>query len=365
MKMIGQTFVLFITLVANMLFQPITVSAQVGSDWCTHATAERLTVDLNGDGTLDAICHDRSGGKWAAITRNGRLHEVWSDNSNVFCTHTGSKLFAGDVNGDGRGDLVCKDSGRIWVDIADDEFFYDHDFYTDTVWCTHRGSSLSMRDMNGDGRQDLVCSTSGSPHIFVDLAARDGQFLGNDFHGECVSRRFGPPYHLRAESTDRSHSTAAGKLDIDIVAVGLESEKRASTFIAVRGFSHSLVIPTKVSVRPVLEDGGLSWSGVPAWAIIPAWGDGGVVARLEVRSLGGQLLCSDQQTLNQANSPGFNADLHLRRPRELSCSAHFNGNYEVRVVLLGWATAVGGITYSTDATLQVNSLSAQECRNSV
>jgi hypothetical protein len=153
--------------------------AEIPPTWCTHATAQRLVGDVNNDPYDDLVCHDRSSGaKWVALGRSGGGHdEVWSSPSG-WCSHANAALLLGDVNGDGRADLVCRDPSRVWIDYASPAFFEGTDWTLDTAWCTHSGTTLSLADQNADGRADLVCR--GGEHTWIDYADAAGHFLTTD-----------------------------------------------------------------------------------------------------------------------------------------------------------------------------------------
>ncbi len=107
--------------------------AAIGPEWCTHTTAQKLPGDVNGDGLEDLVCHDKvTGHKWVALRESTGLEERWWNDTIRFCSHAGAKLFLGDVNGDRRADLVCKDPARVWIDYADSAFYTGTNYEFDT-----------------------------------------------------------------------------------------------------------------------------------------------------------------------------------------------------------------------------------------
>ncbi len=156
------------------------IRTTIPSFWCTHGTAQRLEGDINGDGQVDAVCHDRiSGKKWIALRDSADLVQTWVDDTNHWCSHAGAALFVGDVNGDRRADLICKDPARIWLDYSTGEgsYFRGAGPVVDTTWCTHAGDTFFVGDQNGDGRADLVCRSSDGFYS-VDFADSSGLFSG-------------------------------------------------------------------------------------------------------------------------------------------------------------------------------------------
>ena len=149
------------------------------SSWCTHAGAVNLLGDFDGDGRTDMLCRDPSRLWIDYADAAGHFADVdWSIDT-TFCTQRNSALLLGDFNGDGRTDLLCRDPGRHWFDYADAQgHFGTLDTFRDTAWCTHAGASVFVGDFNGDRRADLMCSDTG--RVWIDLATAYGVFDGED-----------------------------------------------------------------------------------------------------------------------------------------------------------------------------------------
>jgi hypothetical protein len=341
-----------------LVFASGAAHAQIEPTWCTHATAQRLDADLNNDEQMDAVCHDRQTGmKWVAIRDGSRLFERWTDSTNNWCTHTDASLFIGDVNGDGRADLICKDPERIWVDYFGDDFYQGTDFFVDTNWCTHSGATMSVSDQNFDGRADLVCENADGT-LFVDLSDDSGQFSGTDFFGTCVTRTISPPFTLVDTPRDGALARRTGNIRVNASATIAEAPS-IETFVGTTGFTNAPEMRVKVKATPRVNSGRLRFAGVPGSAIIQT----GVALKLLVTDPAGRELCSDEQILNNQEAPGFSAEVALDRARALSCKATVSGNYQARVFLRGWSTAVGFTTASADADVTILRFASRECRS--
>lgn len=332
-------------------------NAAVGSNWCTHRTAQRLNADVNGDGEMDAVCHDRgSGTKWVALREAGRgLVERWTNTTLRWCSHAGATLFIGDVNGDRRADLICKDAERIWIDYGGVDFFQGTNFVVDTNWCTHAGATLSIDDQDLDNRADLVC-TNRDGSIFVDLADPSGRFGGTDFFGRCSVRRTAPPFPLIEEARATASAQRTGDMKARVEATGA-GVNNVETFVGTTGFNNAAQMPVVVRATSTVVSGQVRFSGAP----FLGYAQTGAALKLVVSDPSGRELCSDEQILNEREGPGFNASSPLGRARQLSCSARISGNYRARVYLRTWASAGGGVTSSTDAHVQAWGISAREC----
>ena len=88
-----------------------------------------------------------------------------------FNVEHGSRAFAiGDMNGDGRPDLVAAD-GSVLLGHGDGTFGAEMVF--GTGWATY---SAAIRDLNGDGKPDLASANWGSNTASVLLGNGDGTF---------------------------------------------------------------------------------------------------------------------------------------------------------------------------------------------
>jgi hypothetical protein len=148
---------------------PRTRRLRVSTRWCIQADAVVHTGDFNGDGANDLLCRDTRHISIDYADRFGALSGTadWSLETR-WCTHNGIMHFElGDFNGDGRTDMMCKDRGRIWVNTANAEGRFSvaaegrGSFVQDTTWCTGLHTTLQLTDVNGDGRTDLLCRDSG------------------------------------------------------------------------------------------------------------------------------------------------------------------------------------------------------------
>ncbi|WP_437498123.1 FG-GAP-like repeat-containing protein [Sorangium sp. So ce1099] len=171
--------------------------------YCTNAGAEMHVGDFNGDGRSDILCRDTSVDGMEVLfgTSSGAYAAGWLRRDVVWCTHGGAELHAGDFNADGRTDLLCKDPGRIWIDYTDAggifNFVTHASEFLDSTFCTHTSAKLYTGDVNGDRRTDLICVTGSSGNIHLDLADADGFPFGSDDVGAFGA----PPELCRAGDT--------------------------------------------------------------------------------------------------------------------------------------------------------------------
>jgi VCBS repeat protein len=142
--------------------------------------------DFNADGRDDLLCHDSlSGEKWIAFsgTAGGGLFggSTWYGAPGTCPVRS---LYVGDVDGNGRDDLLCHDqtSGTKWVDYADSSGrFQGWDFTRNLNWCNHETARLHVGDFTGDGRVDLFCHDVATGQRWLDWA--DGTGSADPYQG--------------------------------------------------------------------------------------------------------------------------------------------------------------------------------------
>ncbi|ARU59931.1 hypothetical protein CBW65_01805 [Tumebacillus avium] len=167
--------------------------------------AEVLTGDVNGDGISELLVREPLSGTWQAAS--GSLETFPCRQSAPFTARViGERLgpgraMVGDVNGDGRDDLVLWDAvaGTFSVALSDGD-----SWQKPTVWLTGlaRGEAWEphLADWNGDGRKDLALWNKRTGDWL--LAASDGG-------------KFSPAYDGAAGRTGTDWVAGFGDVDGD------------------------------------------------------------------------------------------------------------------------------------------------------
>lgn len=183
-------------------------------------------MDYSGDGRADLYCHNAGNNSKQVdfADASGAFGGTDWSRSTAWCTHDVGRLYKGDFNGDGRGDLLCHDlaNGNKWVDYADSNGGFDGtNWYRATTWCSAGEGRLYIGDFNGDNRDDLLCQESDTGKKYIDYADASGQFNGNDwshnstFCTEPTSRLFVGDFNGDGRSDLLCQTRASGTIQID------------------------------------------------------------------------------------------------------------------------------------------------------
>jgi uncharacterized delta-60 repeat protein len=215
------------------------------------------TVDLNGDGHVDVIARNKTTGQWSAAINDGEgnftvsTYKTW--NASTKWTDT---LF-GDVNDDGRADVVTRDqvTGKIYVALSTGTSWGAAVQWS--AWASGTNwTDVQLADMNGDGRLDLIGrnttngqwnvalsnGTSFSNSVWATWAVRSyADVIAADFTGDGRA-----DLSLRDQNTGKvyvaaSLGTSLGSTRLwatwstsatwtDVVAVDINNDSRADLF---------------------------------------------------------------------------------------------------------------------------------------
>lgn len=156
--------------------------------WTTQEATPRLLGDVNGDGKADILGFG-SAGVWVSLATGGTGQNAftnkvlaladfgwdqgWSDD-NIY------HRAVADVNGDGRADIVGFGQAGVWVSLSkgDGTFgevtFALDNFGVEQGWSSKDAFPRVVGDVNGDGRADIV--GFGIAGVYVSLAHSDGTF---------------------------------------------------------------------------------------------------------------------------------------------------------------------------------------------
>jgi hypothetical protein len=161
-----------------------------GGNWASQDTQPRMIGDVNGDGRADIVGFGLDGtyvslgqadGSFSAPIMALRTFGLAAEGGG-WSSQTRYTRLLGDVNGDGRSDVVAFGRAGVWVSLgqADGTFSAPTigttsmtSLYSD-VWTDSRVNPRLLGDVNGDDRDDIV--GFGRDGVYVALADGAGGF---------------------------------------------------------------------------------------------------------------------------------------------------------------------------------------------
>jgi hypothetical protein len=131
-----------------------------------------FTADVNGDGFDDLVGRNATTGAWqVSVNQSGTGTYVTNSSFGAWSAAvTWADVHVGDVNGDGKADIVGRvaSSGDWWVAISNGTSF------ASALWLTWTPAAgwvdVFVTDMNGDGRSDVIGRNSANGQWNVGLS---------------------------------------------------------------------------------------------------------------------------------------------------------------------------------------------------
>jgi len=153
--------------------------------WSSQEVNPRLLGDVNGDGRADIIGFAGDDAKVALGQADGTFGSMISAHSGLgyydgWNSQDKYPRAIGDVNGDGRDDIIAFGGNDVWVVLgqADGTFgswiFGSNWFGLSDTWSGQEYLPRTVADVNGDGRADIVGFSS--ENVQVALGQADGSF---------------------------------------------------------------------------------------------------------------------------------------------------------------------------------------------
>ncbi|HEX6241179.1 MAG TPA: VCBS repeat-containing protein, partial [Polyangiales bacterium] len=154
--------------------------------WCPASRGYVQTGDFDLDGRTDLLCHEvlRGSQRVLLATENGFVDgalQGYVNTATPFCAGASRGLVIGDLNGDGRADLICHDQATGAIETAftrDGVPFASVTGRHPVGWCAGSNRSLQVGDFNSDRHADLFCRRAGASgtDLLINLANSAGAF---------------------------------------------------------------------------------------------------------------------------------------------------------------------------------------------
>ena len=135
-----------------------------------------IAADVNGDGKPDLICANSGNNTLTVFTNNGT--GIFGSNATLNTGSYPDSVIATDVNGDGHLDLVCANQNSYTLTVFTNNGTGGFGSNA-TLNAGNALSSVIAADVNGDGKPDLVCANNGSSTLVIFTNNGTGIFGSN------------------------------------------------------------------------------------------------------------------------------------------------------------------------------------------
>jgi hypothetical protein len=141
--------------------------------------------DLTGTGTTDLVVANFVAGNVSVLLQTAAGSGQYQNAMNVSTGGNPNDVVIADVNGDGRTDIIVADhatAGRVVI-LIQDPTNPAHFLAPVSLATTNSAASVAVGDLNGDGKPDIVAATSdvngnnGAILVFYQDPANPGSFL--------------------------------------------------------------------------------------------------------------------------------------------------------------------------------------------
>lgn len=144
----------------------------VSTPWCAEPDSKISLEDNDKDGRTDLICADRFSRIYVLLANQQGTFDLEQTPVDLWCSAPGAQRFIGaDFDGDGKNDEFCAEpqGNKMW------RFGRGITTSALSLWCTHTGSWIEVFDANGDGRSDLICRDSANRQ-WLSYSRQNGSF---------------------------------------------------------------------------------------------------------------------------------------------------------------------------------------------
>lgn len=183
----------------------------VGAGWIMSLQLH----DMNGDNEVDILVSDRKGAKRGVywLQNPGKKGGVWKRQEIGGADREVMFLARGDINGDGRPDIITAVKGKplTWFRLLEND-----------TWATHEipmpencggGKGVAIGDMNGDGHADIAftCESATNGRSGARwLEAKNGDYLTGDW----VDHEISGPAGVKFDRIELVDFDSDGDLDL-------------------------------------------------------------------------------------------------------------------------------------------------------